>query len=164
MKGLRPKYFGYCSETHKESRLVWKLLIFVVQSRDPSSGTQLSDISGSVFSMAHRRLMNEGDVNLLNPTNRSLSMIAGLSLYKEAAMDAGFYFRGRLPVSSQRESSVTCLTHCFSEEVHLSQVSLSLSSRKPACARPPPVTNTIVGEKGEFHLLQIMILGSISSM
>ena len=76
-----------------------------MQSRDPSSGTQLSDISGSVFSMAHRRLMNEGDVNLLNPTNRSLSMIAGLSLYKEAAMDADFYFRGCLPVSSRRESS-----------------------------------------------------------
>ena len=76
-----------------------------MQSRDPSSGTQLSDVTDSVLSMAHGRLMDEGDANLINPTNRPLSMIAGLSVYREASVDGNFYFSGRLPLSSQRESS-----------------------------------------------------------
>lgn len=66
----------------------------------------MSDVSDTVLSMAHKRLMNETDVNLLNPASwASLSMVAELSLYKEAATDAAFCFRGCLPVSSQSESS-----------------------------------------------------------
>ena len=61
--------------------------------------------------MAHGRLMDEGDANLINPTNRPPSMIAGLSVYKEASVDGNYYFRGpcRFPVRGRAVRCVTCL-------------------------------------------------------
>jgi hypothetical protein len=41
-------------------------------------------------------------------------------------------------------------TFSFSKEGQLAEVPLSLSSRNPAYDRPPPVTNTKVGEHGSM--------------